>query len=259
MSNIFSRLGFGVSKTVTTPKQKSAEEQKEAQDFKEKMDQHTAVQSRIMAERCKKMMPNELFCLLMNDYDFLCQQWGGVKVVRLFSICYGILDIEIHQEVPVISKKEKERVSVILFWMCMLITVPIKEYLNRNDVPEYFRSVFMKLLIADYSLLDEAEFNLFFIGIMEGTKTTPGNPVLDIFHDALKLEEAQFGFALNTDLMRTVAGKSKVYQVVTQRASKNNVAYEWGFVFQELMRKEGFIDKDKALLNNKNDGDDGIS
>lgn len=257
-SNLFARLGFKVEKPVVT-KKLSKKVSEELEKDREKLRILYLKDTIETAKMYHDIIPDDFIKEVLKHNDYLCVQWGGRKVARLLNICRNILDVEIITAGTELDEKDREHVLYLLIWMCWLFPIPLKAYLKMDNVEKHYIPIFKKWLIEDFNLLEEDELDLVLNGVFLGYKTKAGNPVLDIFHDALKFEDAQFDMGFNVLEMRTNVGKLKTFKIKTQRDSRANLTPHWLFHFQDHKGVTGLVDKEKSLEDEEYAEKDGIS
>lgn len=259
MSNLLSRLGFGVSKTETRVELPD-HIKKELEESNKKREEYVKAESEETAVLYGDMFPTEFIERLCEHNDYNCTQWGARKVARLSNLCRTILDIEIITEKEGRPLKEKDRTVALryLATMCWLVPIPIKKYFRMKEVDKIYREKMHHWLVHEFSLFSEKEANLILEGVFSRTDLKVGNPILDIFHDALRFEEMQFGIDVHHDFMRTELGKNKVFKVGAKKSARNNLTPHWMIRFQELKGVELF-DYKKALEDEEYMKNDGIS
>ncbi len=257
MDNLFSRLGFGVKKASTKVEipehlKEEIERDKAALD---ELAEKDAVET---SEMYHRMLPTEFVEELQKHNDYSCTQWGARKVARLLNISRNILDVEIFSEGRVLKEENREDVLRYLMFMCWLVPIPIKKYHTSRDVDVVYKEKMRKWLIEDFSLLTDMEAKLVLEGVFSRTNVKPGNPILDIFHDALRFEEMQFGIEVDPNFMRTPLGKNPVFRARAKKSASNNLTPHWMLYLQEL-KGLSLLDREKALEDEEYMGDDGIS
>jgi len=257
-SNLFSRLGFRLTKPEVQKKLPKKISDALIKDNEERIKLYKK-DTQETAEMYHSLIPNELVLKMMGANDYLCVQWGSRKVARLLNLCRNILDIEILTEGTELGEKDREHVLYLLVWACWLFPIPLKHHLKMENTNEHFLPIFKKWLIEEHNLISESEFNLVMNAVFLGVSTKPGNPVLDIFHDALRFEEAQFDMTTDEKYMRTKLGKSRTFKIKSQKDSRSNLTPHWMFEFQDLKGITGLVDKEKALKDEEYYEKDGIS
>jgi hypothetical protein len=254
---IFEKLGFKVKKTT----------------FEKVMDPEVAAKLDAMRARRQTLyrkdsmetaalyadwLPTTLFDTLLAVHDYQCVMWGSRKFGRLLNLCRNILDIEVHKENAVLTKDDNESVLKLLFWICLLYPIPIKHYLKCKDVEGKWRPQFEQWL-SSAGVLTEDEISLVMHGVFEGVDADAGNPVLDIFHDALRIEEIQFDIQpCPKEWMRTELGANPVFLVKARKDSLGNVSPAWLELLQVHKKSEAFVDVILAKERREVMEDDGI-
>jgi hypothetical protein len=244
MVNLFSRLGFNISKPEIV---REVEPKIEAQLARAEKDRKAlgVRENEQLSERIAEIVPLPLLQELMKHNDYLCVQWGSRKVGRMVNACRSILDHEIHTEGSKIKPENERSVTKLLVLMCILTPVPIKHYMLRESVEEEFRLLFSNWLDADGVNVNADEKKFVIDAVFSGIKC-PENPILNIFHDALRIEEAHFGFNVKSEYLRTSLCQNLVYLKYAQKSSANNVTPGWLEKYQELMSVDNFVDVSKA-------------
>lgn len=264
--NLLSRLGAVLSKpNVQVTSTLSPEQQALHDENKKKLVDAYASDAVLTAKMYHAMMPDGLLQKMMQENNYLCVQWGSRKVARLLNLCRGMLDVEVHRDVEESESanrptvEQQDHVLSLLFWMCWLVPIPIKSYMLRDDVDEHYKPIFRSWLVNEFAVLNDAECDLVLEGVFSGTSTVQGNVVLDIFHDALRFEESQFGVNCPDSLMRTELGKNRVFAVQSQRKSASNLTPHWMLHFQELKGIDHLVSKEASAKDEAYAEQDGIS
>lgn len=264
--NLLSRLGAVLSKPTVQITSTLSPEQKAVHDESRKqLVEAYASDAIATAKMYAAMMPDGLLQKIMHENNYLCVQWGGRKVARLLNLCRGMLDVEVHRasdDGEVVARptvEQQEHVLFLLFWMCWLFPIPLKACMMRNNVDEHYRPIFRHWLVNEFAVINDAECDLVLEGVFLGTSTVPGNVVLDIFHDALRFEESQFGMNCPESLMRTELGKNRVFAVQSQRKSASNLTPHWMLHFQSLKGVDGLVSTEASAKDEAYAAQDGIS
>lgn len=254
--NLFSRLGFRVGKPVVEVEVPEAVKKANV-ELSDKRKVRYAQDAIDAAEMYHAMLPEDFIKELMKHNDYLCLQWGGRKVARLINLCRNILDIEILTDGTKLEESDRADVLRLLVLMCWMFPIPLKQHFKMGNVEKKYRDIMISWL-ATYGLVKEFEAELVLKGVFEGVMA-PENPVLNIFHDALRYEEAQFGYKLNFDCMRTELGKNKVFGVHAQKSSQANFSPHWMHHIQDMYGVQGLVDVEKAMSDEDSSREDGIS
>tara|TARA_Y100000310_G_scaffold99483_1_gene97328 strand:- start:48233 stop:49012 length:780 start_codon:yes stop_codon:yes gene_type:complete len=256
IGNLFSRLGFSVEKPqveVTIPD--AVVKANRAMDEKRKTVWER--DSRDTAQMYHDMLPTDFIKLLQEHNDYMCVQWGGRKVARLCNLSRNILDLEIITEDRPLEEKDRAPVLKLLVLMSWLVPIPVKRHFTQKDVESEYRPLMKSWLCEEYSLVNEAEADLILAGVFENINVGE-NPVLNIFHDALRIEEAQFGNIVTEDFMRTYLGKVTIFRGSSQRNSKANLTPHWLIYLQELKSISGLVDPEQAKKDEEYNEKDAI-
>ncbi len=256
--NIFSRIGYYFSK----PEVVSSVPDEITQELNKINAQRKALYGKDTVEAAEmydQMLPTAIIEELMFYHNYMCLQWGSRKVARLTNICRNILDVEIYTEDSAIEEEHREHAFGLLVWMCWLTPIPIKAYLTRPDADEFYKKEFAVLLTEKNKVVDEKELKIILAGVFEGVNSQKGNPILDIFHDALRFEEAQFGLELDDSVMRTTLGQNGVFKIKAQKDSRSNLTPHWMFALQELKSLTGLVDKIRSIKDEEYAEQDGIN
>jgi hypothetical protein len=254
MPNLFSRLGFNIEKPEIVKEVDKKIEERLARAEKDRKILGVR-ENEQLSERITEIVSSPLLQELMKHNDYLCVQWGSRKVGRMVNACRSILDHEIHTEDSKIKPENERSVTKLLVLMCFLTPVPIKHYMLRDGVEDEFRILFSVWLDADGVNVNADEKNFIIDAVFSGIKC-PENPILDIYHDVLRIEEAQFGFNVKSEYLRTSLCQNLVYLKYAQKSSANNVTPGWLGKYQELMSIDNFVDVSKAKEDDTyNEGD----
>jgi hypothetical protein len=254
--SLLEKLGFRISKPeikYKLPPEISKASQKVNKDRKalyEKDAQETAL-------LYSGWIGKETFDKVVALHDYRCVIWGSRKFARLTNLSRNILDVDIFKDDPVLFEKDRNSVTKILMWMSLLFPVPIKRYHLGHGAEEECKKEILTLLEGTDLL--EAEVSLVIEGVFLGVSTVKGNPILDIFHDALKYEEVQFGNPCEPKLMRTELGRNDIFLIKAHRDCSANRCPDWVLYLQEHMDVENFVNKTKAQEDSAYDDLDGIS
>lgn len=191
-----------------------------------------------VAKEYANLINNETLNILCENHDFLHVQWGGRKSARLINLCRNILDIEIvnnisNKEGSLIREKDKNNVLKLLFWSSLLYPMTVMWSLKVESVEETFSERFKSWMKANQ--LNNEEISLVLHMVFHAPNSTDENIVVNVFHDALKLEEMQFNFAHIPDIMRTDLGKNRVFAAKVKRDCQANLIPVWLMYFQEFL------------------------
>jgi len=254
--SLFSRLGFKLSKpSVVATVPDEIKKENDAMVQKRKALYHNdAIETGVMYAG---FIGKEVIEHLMAQHDFACVMWGSRKFARLLNLSRNILDVEIIKEDATLLESDREPVLKLLMWMSLLYVLPIKRYLIEDSVEDRLTTEFRNLLVP--TKLSEMEFPLVMEGVFNGNVTEPGNPVLDIFFDALKFEEVKYNPPVSPELMRTELGRNNVFKVKAHKDCEHNLSPDWLNVFQEELELETFVNISKAKEDNEYMHDDGIT
>lgn len=264
MATVWRKLGAYFQKPVAQRKELDPKTKKELEEYNEKLSEyHLKVRQKNTA-LYTSLVPKELLLLLMEHNDYKCTQWGSRKFARLVNLARNIIDVEIHsQEGYVFNKKtvkkEEQFIIKMTLLMALFFPLPLKKALSDPKADEKYKVLFRTWLVDDFGILDCEEFEIFEAGVFNGVKNEPGNVVLDIFHDALRFEESQFGYTVNPNIMRTVLGKSVVFTAKAKKESERNLTPGWVLNFQAAYNIDSFVDEEKSLADNEAMYEDGIT
>ena len=258
-NNLFTRLGWALKKPV---EEEQPEVEDKEGDFRRSVNDQLSFKT---AEMYKTAMPKEFLEELMGKYNYKTLFFGARKVARLCDICRSILDIEINEGMsefndsePLIKKEDQNDVLRLLFYMCWLIPIVIREYTLSNKAKEKLEPLFKKWLAEDYSLVKAVELDLVLDGVFEGINCSD-NVVLNIFHDALRIEDSYGNSRIDLSSMRTTLGKNQVFAKHSRLRADKNITPTWIVYFSDLMGTEKLIDVNKKEEDDAYASDDGIS
>ncbi|MEG3765102.1 hypothetical protein [Alteromonas sp. 14N.309.X.WAT.G.H12] len=264
MSNFWGKLGFSIEKRTFEPRILTDEEKRERNEEQLEYDNINQKLRKETAKLYSSIIPKALIIRLMEFNDYTCTQWGSRKFARLVNLARNIIDIEVHSEEgftfePATRREEQRVILKLNMLMALFFPIPLKVMVVDPEIEDKFKKLFKKILIDELSLLSPAEYAIFEDGVFLGVKCPPGNVILDVFHDALRFEEAQFGYRVNTDAMRTQLGKSPTFTSKAKKASEQNITPGWLFEFQNIHGVDGFFNEEKAIKDNAAMEEDGIS
>lgn len=264
MATVWRKLGAYFQKPVEVRKELDPKTKKELEEYNEKLSEYHLKVRKTNTELYTSIVPKELLQLLMEHNDYKCTQWGSRKFARLVNLARNILDVEMHsQEGYAFNKKtakQEERFIIKLaVLMALFFPIPLKKALSDPKSEDRYKILFRTWLVDDFKILDGEEYEIFEAGVFDGVKNEPGNVVLDIFHDALRFEESQFGYTVNPKIMRTVLGKNVVFTAKAKKESERNLTPGWVFNFQAAYDVDTFVDEEKSLADNEAMYEDGIT
>jgi hypothetical protein len=266
MSSIWEKMGAVFEKPQAVRKELSPEAKEELRLYHEKLGSFHSKINKQLSKEYSEIIPKPLLLRAMEHNNYDCGQWGSRKFGRLVNICRNLLDIEIHSEEGYLFEgsknkkiKEEKMILRLLVISALLFPIPLKKQMLDMDADEKYKVIFKDWLVSEFNLVNENEYNIVEAIIFEGVNNNPGNVIIDIFHDALRFEEAQFQFKVNPKQMRTVLGKSDSYRAKVIKESERNLSPGWLVNFQEKYDLDCFVDASKANEDNSAMGDDGIS
>jgi len=200
-----------------------------------------------------------VFTKLITFHNYKNVTWGSRKFARLLNLSRNILDVEIYKETPTFTEEDRLPVLKLLMWMSILVVVPITRYHLGKNEEQNTREFFKSLLCGKISVLTESQFELVMMGVFEGILVNDSNPVLNIFHDALRFEEIQFGNSCPINWMRTELGRNEVFRVKAHKDSSSNRTPDWVIYLQEIKNTQLFVDVAASKKNTSIVNNDGIS
>lgn len=259
MSNLLAKLGFTSQKSKVIDERPNEKKIADSEITKRRL-QLQEQWAKEAALLYHEMIPNEVLSVLIEHHDFSCHQWGGRRFARLVNWCSNCLDIEIHSESGAFDESDRKYVLTLLVWMSILFPIPIKWHLKRKDNDAYWLSIFEGILLKGKHRLRLSEFELVMVGVFEGSSAAPGNPVVDIFHDAIRFEESQYITPVPVSTMRTLLGKNPAFRTKAHKEVRANLSPHWLFEFQKIKGVDGkMVDVEKAIRDEKYSSKDGIS
>jgi hypothetical protein len=252
------KLGFSITKpqVEVTISHEMSEKNKVLQEKRKKLYETDSQDTALMYSSWIK---DDVLVDLMTLHKYTCLMWGSRKFARLLNLSRNILDIEILSDTSNICEDDREPILKLLMWLSLLTPIPIKRYHLSNNAEVETKKILRELLIDKHNVFTESEYSLIEEGVFEGINVHVGNPVLDIFHDSLRFEEAQFGPACSIDWMRTQLGNNDVFRIKATRDSEANRSPDWVVYFQQNKGIDNFVDVVKAKKNAAYVPDDGIS
>jgi hypothetical protein len=256
--NLLDKLGFKISKpkAVIRIPAKISEKNKAIIERRKALYRKDSLET---AEMYASWITDQALFDISTIHNYRCVMWGSRKFARLLNLSRNILDVEILTESSDLEEADRTSILKLLMWLSLITPIPIKRYHLSNNAEAESKILLKDMLMVKNKLFKDAEFNLIMEGVFEGTNTVKGNSVLDIFHDALRFEEAQFGSPCPKEWMRTELGKNEVFRVKAHRDSTANSSPDWLVEFQRIKKIDTFVDASKARENTMSSEDDGIS
>lgn len=250
MTGFLSKLGFSFHKVNSNKKANKEKEALEIEDpellaIKQKRKSLYENDAIEVATTYASWIKPETLKTLCDKHNFMHPHWGSRKIGRLINICRNTLDVSILEGESSLFEKDRFPVLKLLFWMSILYPITIMWTLKVDNIKTHFEEEFSQIL-KDEGLIEQ-EVELVLHAVFNNTLTEAGNAVLDIWHDALKLEEMQFKFAYIPEAMRTSLGKNAVFAAKAKRDCLSNLSPHWLITFQTLLNEERFTSAD--LLN----------
>jgi hypothetical protein len=253
--NLLQKLGFSIGK-VAVPKMELGEKEQAIIEGRKRL---YAKDAKETAELYHSWIPDDVFAQLCEWHDYTSVYWGSRKVARLLNNCRNILDIEILKEDAVIYRKDEPAMLRTLMWMCFLAPIPLQHYHKMKDAEGHWRAKFSTFLVDEKQTLGSDEMGLINQAVFHVLEHAQGdNLLIDIFHDAMRMEEAQFHTPVPEEFMRTTLGKNAVFLVSAHNRSRKNLAPTWALMLQELKGRTDFMDVVTAEENARHDAVDGI-
>lgn len=253
--NLLHKLGFSLGK-VDVPTFTPSKESQATIDRRKKL---YAKDAKETAELYHGWIPDAAFAQLCEWHDYTSVHWGSRKVARLLNNCRNILDIEILKEDAQVYRKDEPDMLRTLMWMCFLAPIPLAHYHKMKDAEGHWRKKFTDFFVKEQGVLDEDELGLINQAVFNGLEHKQGdNLLIDVFHDAMRLEEAQFHTPVPEEFMRTQLGKNTVFAVSAHSRSRKNLAPTWALHLQELKGRDDFMDAVTAEEVARHEKVDGI-
>lgn len=271
--NFLQRMGFYINKVsggIAEPAEEDAAplektpEQLELEAFQQKGSEQ-------VMSIVREMLPKTFWEDLIQHNDMTCIQWGGPKVARLYDLSVAMLDDAMRNlrfeqtDRFKVSFGEEEvygaggktdwsqlkganfhKVAKIFLLMSLLAPLPIKQSLKMKDVESILWPQLLDMIVNKHKLVSEVEADLILAGVFYSMRMKPGNPLLDIFHDALQLETSQYDKLVDKSILRTPLAQESSYLAFAVRRSRANIcpgwivklAEEWGLpLLDETMAK----------------------
>lgn len=266
MAGILERLGFSLSRISHKPfpdknsdphAQDLPTEDPEIIQMRERRKKLYAQDTQAVGKAYARWVPDGLLGEMCDRHNFMHVHWGSRKVGRLTNLCRNILDVEMLQEHAGITRDDFEPMVKLFFWSSMLYPMTVMWALKVEDVDSHFRKLFTDWLSR--AGLSKDETQLILHAVFLGHQTVPGNIVLDVWHDALKLEEMQFGFGYLPETMRTTLGKNQVFATKAKRDCSANLSPHWLLVMQSELNETRFSHADIAGASDQLQAEDSIS
>lgn len=259
MSNLLAKLGF-VSQKPKMVDSRPEEKKKEDNVIRDKRISLQAKWAKESALLYHEIIPTEILESLLEHHDYRCVQWGGRRFARLVNWCSNCLDMEIHNEDGAFQEEDRKHVLSLMVWISLLFPLPIKTHMKIKDSRAHWEGVLRKILLKGKRKLRVEEFDLIMEAVFEGSSTLPGNPILDVFHDAVRFEESQYLTPVPVEQMRTSLGKNSAFRVKAHKEVRANLTPHWLFEFQKLKGLDGkLVDVDKAKKDEDYNSKDAIS
>jgi len=193
--NLFTRMGWSLKKPLID--NQKGDTTKEVVD--EGLEFRLSTNDKLSLNTAKMYstaMTKDFFDTLISEYNYKDIIFGSRKVARLCDLCRSILDIEMQEGLsefndkePNFKKSDHNDVLRLLFYMCWLFPIPLRKHTQMKDVRSAYSEKFKQWLVFDYELVKELEVELILEGVFKGINS-PDNPILDIFHDALRIEDS---------------------------------------------------------------------
>jgi|AntDeeMinimDraft_5_1070356.scaffolds.fasta_scaffold25322_2 hypothetical protein len=259
MSNLLAKLGFTSQKPKVVDDRPAEKIKADNETLKKRLD----LQSKWAKEAAllyHEMIPDEVIEKLRAHHDYKCHQWGGRRFGRLVNWCSNCLDIEINNEDGAFEEADRKHALTLLVWMSLLFPIPIKGHLKRSNNDAYWRKIFESIFLKGKHQLRHSEFELVMAAVFEGSSSDPGNPLLDIFHDAVRFEETQYIDPVPIHTMRTLLGKNPAFRTKAHKEVRANLSPHWVFELQKLKGMDGeLVDVEKAKRDEEYSTKDAIS
>jgi hypothetical protein len=256
VSNLFSRLGFSFQKPEVFSTLSEEEKARRAKD-EEARKLLGEKENAKLANYVSLIIDKPLIDKMMVHCDFLCLQLGSRKVGRLINHMRAILDHCVHDPEHKITQDSQKSIEKIIVMLAFLTPIPVKHYMKRDGVEGEFRDHF-KNWLSESEAFNEEETQFIIDAVFVGVNVE-SHPVLDIYHDALRIEESMYGSSCDPDLFRTSLCRNKAFMKYAGRLSESNTAPGWLFYYQENVGVEGFVDIEKAKDDDLYTEEDGIS
>lgn len=202
-------------------------------------------------------LPVGMLTKLCDMHNFMHIHWGSRKTGRLMNICRNILDIEMSKENNTITREQTNDVLKLFLWCSLLYPITILWGLRVESIDDHFRSTFEGYLKEAGVTKDER--NLILHAVFNPKNTTPGNVVLDVWHDAVRFEDSQFDYPYIQEHMRTDLGKNKVFYSKVKRDSSSNLSPHWLMLLQEIQGETRFTNEDVTFTADKTSQLDSIT
>jgi len=179
---------------------------------------------------------------LVLHHDFTNPLWGARRVARVYNYASNILDIEIIE--GRLEESDREPLSALLMIISFFHVMPVKDILRMENADDKYKALYARFLKnmckeKGESVSDDT-IRMICVASLSWEQTIPGeNVVVDIFHDACRLDGIFFDQEPTKNLMRTELAKNDSFRAWTKKISVNNTSPNWMVYLQELV--EGLV------------------
>lgn len=262
-STFLQRMGMFISKVVgDEPLKHSSRNQGDAAEGGEAEDTRTPEQKELdelkkkgsedVASVVGGMLPRELWADVAEMIDMTCPQMGGAKIARLYDICASLLDDALsnlrfesterfksnfseesrygygeNTDWSQLDNADRYKVLKLFLLMAILVPIQIKRSMQVKDVEVELWAPILDLIVNKHKVVTEVEADLVLVGVFYPLRVKPGNPILDIFHDALQLETSQYDKSVDKVFLRTPLAKESSFFAYVVRRSRANICPGW--------------------------------
>lgn len=219
--------------------------------------------SELLAEKMDGVYMNkEALLRISSAHDFTNPLWGSRRAARVFNYASNILDMEIVNG----RAEEEDRIActMLIAYLSFFHVMPVKDVLRVKDVDAKYTKIFTDIIkesaLAERTTVSQGTIDMLCLGALSWEKTIPGdNMVLDIFHDACRLDGVFFGQDAHMDVMRTELAKNESFRSWTKKVSINNSSPTWLIYLQRRIDGCVFIaDENEEFSRNETNESDGF-
>lgn len=220
--------------------------------------------SELLAEKMDgTYMSRTALLRISSTHNFTDALWGSRRAARVFNYASNILDMEIVHG----RAEEEDRIAcmMLISYLSFFHVMPVKDVLRVKDVDAKYTKIFTEIIKdsarAENTTVSQGTIDMLCLGALSWEKTIPGeNMVLDIFHDACRLDGVFFGQDAHLDIMRTELAKNESFRSWAKKISINNSSPTWLIYLQRRIDGCVFIaDEDEEFSRNETNEQDGFA
>lgn len=187
--------------------------------------------SELLAEKMDgTYMNRDALIRMSSTHDFTNPLWGSRRAARVFNYASNILDMEIVNG----RAEEEDRIAcmMLISYLSFFHVMPVKDVLRVKDVDAKYTKIFTDIINegarSTKTTVSKSTIDMLCLGALSWERTIPGeNMVLDIFHDACRLDGVFFGQDAHLSIMRTELAKNESFRSWSKKVSINNSSPTW--------------------------------